>query len=736
MKHDDFLGRELLRFFRRRAVTIFTAFLVMFIIFGSAAFLISPKYEAVALIEIAPSPPAVNDRTQQGDSSALMLMTKSQINTIKARVVTRVVQRLNLSNDSDFVGPLNESGPMAFIAREVEPRVAELFARLGIARPTVSEPEAEPVRKGKPDAFTVAEDKVRRNLDVRNDGRSLTIQLAYASTDPQRAASIVNAVAEEFVADQFERRSKDNRMTLEWLRGRIAELQKNVEESEHAADQFRVQHNLFTTQTAGTSMPILRQLLTDYNAQLVVAQIERGKAEARLRQGTASLEGKGGAVLSTTEAVNSLLLQSLHQREGEARQRIAESMTTLGPRHPRVIALQNELGDVRQKIREEANRIVQALAGEVESARARDQAIQAKIAELQRQAAASAEAEVQLRELERQVAANKQLYESYLARYKEVENENTLTVSRASVVATADVPKDALPPGKGLLLSIAACFSALLALLIAAAAERFSRGYWTTSEIEQQTGDSVLGLVPRIRRRGRAVDDFVLRNPATHFTEALQTIRVKFLLGRMQAPPMLVTVTSALPSEGKTVFSLSLARLMAQAGQRTLLGDGDLRRPRIPQALNSHHGPGFAELMRQEVALEDAIQVDPLSPLHFIASPRTEDIPHLIFDDTTLLRMKWLFRGYDIVVIDAPPILPVSDAGLLGKASDATIFVAQWAKTPKHVIVNALKLLNSFTDNVSGIVVTQVDMDKYAKYDDSRDGYVHQKHRKYYLKAG
>jgi len=736
---SGFSGQYLVRFFRRNLRRMILCFSLIFAALASLSLLMAPKYEAAALVEIAPTSPLPSDRQQNDSVTLVPILIKSQIDIIRTRVVTRTAERITRSEGDGFWEADSEQDRIASSLEPAMKAAVGLAASAGLQLSDWIGPDWVRLHLGgaaspsdDPRAALAREEEIRRNLNVSNDGRSFNIRIAYTSPDPVKAATIANTMAQEFVADQLEKQHQTSQTGLDWVKGRITELRRAVEESEAAANQFRRQNDLFRTQVSGIPISVITQQLTEYNNHLIAAQVERMTAEARLEQGGAGPEG----TQATTESTGSLLIQNLRQREGETRQRIADLLTTLGPRHPRLISLENELNDLRSKIREEESRVLEVLKGEVNSARFREQVIQQRITDLEGKAAVAAQAESQLQDLERQVSANRKAYDDNLDRLKQIEGERGFGMSQAGIAMLADVPVAPLPPGKKLVLAIMAVFSGFLSVLFAIAAERFSRQIWLVGDIERLTGIGVLGLLPKVKCRGRAVEDYVLDRPGTYFVEVLQTIRSKIMLNKSGVAPLIVTVTSALPDEGKTVFSLSFARHLVKTGRKILLVDADLRRSRVAQVLGSRHQIGFAELMSQMATLTDAVQTDPRSSLRFIASPGRQVDMHQVIDMPVLLRMHWLFRDYDVVIIDSPPILPVSDAGLFGKVSDMTIFVTHWGSTPSDGIVNAIRKLRSFTDNIGGIVVNQVDMGKYARYDDGQEGYVHRKYRKYYLKAG
>jgi capsular exopolysaccharide synthesis family protein len=246
-------------------------------------------------------------------------------------------------------------------------------------------------------------------------------------------------------------------------------------------------------------------------------------------------------------------------------------------------------------------------------------------------------------------------------------------------------------------------------------------------QIESVLGLPLVGLMPRVRhtrfRRNRS------GRPEIALTASLDRLRGQMrVLG--DARPKLVMVTSALPKEGKSLFSVEFARNMAAAGWRVLLLECDFCCPSLAGYLGVPTGPGLCEILSgSSLGTSDSLIRQPARNLDVILAGKMRGNSQEMLASR---RMSALLRDvrdrYDLVIMDTPPVLPVADALVLGRQADATLAVVQWEKTPRDAVTNTIRLLRGSGTPIMGVVMTRVDLRKaslsggrmayaFAKYD-------------------
>lgn len=642
-----------------------------------------------------------------GDSSAL----RSEIDIIMSRsVIDRVVKKLDLQNDPEFN---NKGGswkkwlnPANWLAKQSQ----------------TDRDEAEELEK------TATAKAVQSKLTVSNDGRSLSLYLSFQSNDPKKAAKIANAISEEYLVDQLEAKYEVASRANKWLSERLSTLRQEVEGSERVVEDFRQKAKLIQID-GGT---VATRQMQEINSQLIVARAATSQAEARLRSAQ-SMVRAGDTIEGAADVLTAPLIQRLREQEAEVRRKEAELSSRYGERHPSMINARAERVDIQRKIAEEVQKILKSLASEVEIARAKEQQLQSDLTRLETKAGSELKDTVQLRQLQREADANRTLYENFLGRFKQTSEQQEMQLPDTRIIARADVPVEPNFPKKWLFLIAGAIVGALLGIVMAYLIEYFDRGYRTAPQLEEGTGLPVIGQVPSLKTiSDRPPEDYVVDKPLSAYSEALRTVRTAIHFSNVDHPPKTVMVTSSGPGEGKTTFCLSMARSLAAGGNKILLVDADLRRPRLARLLEiAADGKDLSALLTGASTMEQVLRHDPLvSKLDIIpAFGRAPNAQDLLGSKQMKRIVEEAATKYDLVIIDTPPILAVSDAAMVARVVDTSLFIVKWANTSRDTVVQALKQLKSFDCRIAGTVLNQVNLNEMASYG---DGYYNHRYHEYY----
>ncbi len=192
-------------------------------------------------------------------------------------------------------------------------------------------------------------------------------------------------------------------------------------------------------------------------------------------------------------------------------------------------------------------------------------------------------------------------------------------------------------------------------------------------------------------------------------TESFRLLRTNLQFLDLDDQPRCLVISSAVPGEGKTMTSTNLAVALAQTGRRTLIIDADLRRPRVAGLLDLDAAVGLTTILVGKTELQDAIQVHEPSGLHFLASGAKPPNPTEILQSrVTHNLIKQLSDEYDMVIIDAPPLLPVADASVLATLADGIILVVKHGKTTRDQLEEAIARLNQVGGRLFGVVVNMI----------------------------
>ncbi|RYG61977.1 MAG: polysaccharide biosynthesis tyrosine autokinase [Alphaproteobacteria bacterium] len=565
------------------------------------------------------------------------------------------------------------------------------------------------------------------SLNVTLIPRSFTINVQYTSGSPEMAAKVANAIAQEYLNSQLEDKFETTRRANEWINSRLDDMRRSVQATQLAAEKFREANNL----TSANGILLSDQQLSELNSQLILARTKLAEEQAKYTQ-TSNMQRNGGrGIESAAEVLGNALITNLRQQETEVRREMAELASRYGERHPRMVTVRNQLGDLRRKIGEEVYKIQGSLENNVAIAQARVNTLQEQLDALQQKTSLTNDAAVQLAELERQADAEKALYESFLSRSKEIAQMDFVQ-SDARVISPAEVPLNPSKPNKMLIIVLGLLAGLGIGGALMLLLEALDAGFRTSNQVEKDLGEPVLGMLSELPA-GEDLANYVVNKPTSAYTEGLRSVRTAMQFAHPDKPVQALAVSSSIPEEGKSLFALSLAQLCAQGGQKVLLVDGDMRRPSLANQLKLTPKGGLAELLVGQAKFKDVAVKLPDSNLTVLPSmPNAQFSQELLASKKMQELMDEWRTNYDMIIIDSPPIMAVSDAITTASLCDSMIYMVRWGSTPRALAANAIKTLRACHVNLTGCVITRVDLDKQLTYSHGEYGYYHGKYKGYY----
>lgn len=553
-------------------------------------------------------------------------------------------------------------------------------------------------------------------LGVSRVGLGNVIEIDVSVYDPQKAASLANAIAQAYVADRLKSRYEGVQKASTWLSDRAAYLRAELSRSEQAVQKFRVDHNLLGT-PAGS---LTDQQLSELNVALINARAEISAKRAQYQQ-VEKLQAAGGDIQSIPDVLQSVVINALRAQLSGVTRREADLQLKYGERHPDVLSAQAERRDIEGQIAAEVQRLIGNLKNEVEAAEAREASLTRALDSVSNRSEVEGQVGVQLRDLERIAAANKELFETFLSRAKLTEEKSTLLNSGVRVITDAGVPGSPSFPNRPLFAALGVVFGIFFGGAGAVLRELFASGFMAKKQIEDELAVPVLASMPRMSGWSKDVRAqpvaYLERKPLSRYSEAVRRLRLGIqATPELDGPPRLMLVTSAMPGEGKTTLVLSLACSAAADGERVLVIDADLRLSATTAFFGMADKVGLVDLLTLPVKAANAIHLDERSGISLLpAGARTRNPPALLAS----ARMRSLLdevRGkFDTVIIDAPPVGPAADASILARHVDKVVFVVRWRETSREAVAEGIRHLGD-RSKLAGIALTMVDEPKLPRY--------------------
>ncbi len=593
--------------------------------------LITPRYKSEARILIDGRENVFlrpngerNDEQRAGlDAEAVT----SQVQLLLSRDLAReIIKKNRLAERPEFDPVLRGLSPLK-----------SLLALFGIGRDPFSLTPEERVLDAYFDRFTAyAVDKSR------------VIVIEFQSSDPDLAARVANSIAEGYLVLQQGARQEQAKSASQWLSVEIDSLRKKVSEAESRVEDFRSKSSLFV----GTNNTTLsNQQMGELNTQLNNARALKSDAESKARLIREMLQS--GKPIEASEVLNSELTRRLSEQRVTLRAQLAEQSSTLLDGHPRIKELKAQLSDLDGQLREEASKISRSLDNDARIASGRVEGLSASLEQLKKQATSTNGQDVQLRALEREAKAQRDLLESYLAKYREANTRENIDaapadgriISRASVSNTPAYPKK-LP----------------VVLIATLATLMLSSGVILTGELLRMTMPRAAAAfgssLASVRAPAPAAPAFRESYPgaAPQFAEsASQLAEIEQLaihLRNAGDAARKVTILGTASGESISLTALTLARLIARSA-RVVVVDLSASSLAIPAASVDPVAPGLAELMLGEASFSQVITKDRLSRVHLVSAGRQGSDRALLQSPRLPLAIDALLRVYDHVLLDA-----------------------------------------------------------------------------------
>ncbi len=583
----------------------------------------------------------------------------------------------------------------------------------------------------------------RLRVDPVKESRLATVKLEDA--DPDRAQRLLTAVVETYVALNLEDVHASTSQAVEWLQGQLDHLKRDLESSEMALHEYKEAKNILSVALDDQSN-LLREEMKALNDALTQVRLKREEISAR-RAELAKVRGDDPTLLPSHELLASTVLQEERRSYVEAlRERDGFLRSGKGRNHPDVAGAQAKVDITREATMAEIRNIQGALDRDLAVISRQEGGLSGLFEAARRRAFDLNLLEIEYNRLHRAKDNNEKLYSMVLERTKESELTQMLRFNNIHVVDTPLRPEEPIRPQVPLNIGAGVFVGLLLGVGAALGRTMIDRSVKTPDDVEKEVGVTFIGLLPEIgdetlsikygkRHRTKLSAASVMQpelivhdHRMSGIAEAARTIRTNLMFMAPDHPFHTLLVTSAGPSEGKTTVACCIAIAMAQAGQRVVLLDCDLRKPRVHRVFGKDSKVGVTTALLDEDVTDAILETEVPNLCIIPAGPIPPNPAELLHSERFKHFLEQIQGRFDRVILDSPPVVPVTDGVVLSTLVDGTILVVRAFVTTKDLARHALRALLDVGANVAGTVLNAVDLNKceykyshYYYY--RRDGY-------------
>jgi capsular exopolysaccharide synthesis family protein len=715
---------QVLRAFRRRLPLFFLTMLLVFSAVAVFTFQVRPVYSTGASVIIDVRETNVVDFGSVFSGLAPdSAVVDTEVEIIRSRsLAEKIVRKLNLVESPEFNPALREPGTVDQIKGLVTSTLTSVIGGRGDEGSTSSgEMTAAEAERAEMDAVVST---LLAKTGAYRIGTTYGIQITADSHDPVLAAAIANEIADQYLVEQLDAKFEATRRANSWIEDQLSDLRVELNEAESLVEAYRSASGLFAT----GATTLNEQQMTDLNAQLIVQRADLAEREARLAS-IRSLAQSGGSADVSGEALQSPVINELRRQQAEINREKADLENRYLPNHPEIQRINREFANTNAQIETEIRRIVSNLESEVTISRQRLNSLERNLSSMRATLAENNRASVRLRELERNAEASRTTYETYLERYKQIDDQEDLAQADARILSQATVPGAPSFPKTSLNLVIGIILGGMLGALVVIVIESLNSQISTGEDIESNFKVPFLGNFPQISGPGRKnPGDYVVDNPMSNYAESLRNLRASLMFADLDATVKTVAITSSQPDEGKSTLTYGLGRMSAMSGSKTLIVDGDFRRRQMSSnSVGDSPKFGFLEYLFGECSIEEAVIKDEKTDLDILPLTVDRHTPRDVFGSRVFDEMlESLKSKYDLIIFDTGPILLMAETRVLAGKVDQTVIVARWLKTNRAALKETLSILADFGASITGIALNRVDMNKYH-----RQGYGHSGYKSY-----
>lgn len=624
------------------------------------------------------------------------------------------------SNADYYSAQVKIIGSLALCRRTVESK--DLHLKL------LSEDDRE--SKTREEAVDLAAKMLLGDLSVSYPDKDRIVYVTVRHHDANLAAEIANAHIDSYIAYNLDLRSEGTDLASRWLAKEFDAAERELRDSETKLFEYRKDNDILSVSLEDKTNLVVGNIqhYTDELNRARARRIELGALLGRIRK-VADEDVLESPVFELTDNQNLASLKAQYYLE---RNTLLDLEKEFGPKAAEHIKQKQKVDELYLALEREARASIRALEEKYQASLAAETAYTAELERYKREAFELGPKVVEYNRLLRDQRGGEEKYSIVLGRLRTSDltsRLNTINVRRLDRAQPSYAP---VAPNMRLNVVLAVAVSLFLGVMLAIGLDLLDRSIKSADDIQAAAGASLLGIIPSIDDGGGALDDlktrdlYVKNNPASQVAECCRSIRTNIMFSGADRRLKTVVVSSPNPREGKTTTVMYLGTTMAQSGQRVLLIDTDMRRPRLHQSTGVSRTIGLSNLIIGDADYDDVVKTTDVPNLYVLPCGPTPPNPaELLMSQRFTDVLSELGNRYDRILLDSPPVLAVTDAVVLSRTADGVILVAKCGKTSRDAVTGAARQLREVDARLVGVVLNELDLtDKqYGYYYYSYYGY-------------
>ncbi len=684
---DEIHLKDFLHLLLKRRWTILTVFIVCVTTVTIKTLSMRPVYNATATIRIEKETPKVVSFEDILPDSEKYYQTKYEI--LESRTLAmRVINKLDLHKHAQF---------------KDKSKVV-----------VVTDAEADESYK-KEERQKKLINSFSGGLEVTPIKNSSLVKLTYSSNYPKLSAKISNALAKAYIDFSLESKFKASEKAKEWLAGQLGDFQAKVETSEERLQALARKHGIFSLEKDEN---IIMQKLEKLGDAYSSAETDRISSEASF------VEISNISHDDMFVGVEDDFLKTLKGQYSSLEAEYFKLSGLYKPDYPKMVRLKTQIESIERKIKEENKQIIKKVEASYKTALTKEELFKKSFNKQKKLALKMKENSVQYNILKREVETNKELYDGLLQRLKETGISAGLDSSNIQIIDMAEAPLSPSKPKKKLNIVLSMIVGLGMGMMVAFFFEYMDSTVKDSDDIEKYFQLNSLGIIPSLesvtnRKKETNISPELVSflDSKSSLSEAFRTLRTSIFFSSPGHPPKTILITSTLPSEGKTTVSLNLGIVLAQAGKKVLIIDGDLRKPSCHKVFSMPSYPGLTSCLTGNSDIKSIVKPTKVPHLYLVPAGPTPPNPTELLGSTQFSKLIKLFKEhFDFIIIDSPPVLGFADTPTLTTLVDGVIPVIFCGKTQKDDVKRTLAYLRGVNAQVLGVVLNKFDVKKHSNH--------------------